>query len=83
MDEMQEQFERWYSDDGAWPKAVEKNANGNYKYIGAASAWDAWRASYKSGRESMREEIIPIVYGMCESDNVAARTVEAIRKIEA
>lgn len=39
--------------------------------------------SWKAGRESMRQEIIPLVYGMCESDNVAARTVEAIRKIEA
>lgn len=42
-----------------------------------------WQAGYMAGRESMRQEIIPLVYGMCESDNVAARTVEAIRKIEA
>lgn len=83
MDEMQEQFERWYLDDGAWPKAILKDENGNYKYIGAASAWNIWRASRKAGRDSMRQEIIPLVYGMCESDNVAARTVEAIRKIEA
>ena len=45
--------------------------------------WQAAHAAYIAGRESMRQEIIPLVYGWCESDNVAQRTVEAIRKIEA
>lgn len=43
----------------------------------------SFRAAYKAGSEYMRQECIKKVYGWCESDNVAARTVEAIRKIEA
>ena len=45
--------------------------------------WEAMKDAYISGRESMRQECIKKVYGWCESDNVAAKTVEAIRKIEA
>lgn len=45
--------------------------------------WHAWQAGYLAGAGIMREECMKLVYGMCESDNVAARTVETIRKIEA
>lgn len=41
------------------------------------------RHAWEAGAEYMRQECMKLVYGMCESDNVAARTVEAIRKIEA
>lgn len=44
--------------------------------------WEIEEA-FNAGAEYMRQECIKKVYGMCESDNVAARTVEAIRKIEA
>lgn len=45
------QFEHWYSDAQAWPKAVERDSKGAYKYSGAGSAWDAWKASAEAERE--------------------------------
>lgn len=42
------EFERWFSEDGKWPSAVERNANGNYQLCSAHSAWISWRASWLS-----------------------------------
>lgn len=55
---MREQFEKWYSDEGATPRAVERDARGAYKYSGAATAWDVWRAAWAE----------------CERQNDAAKT---------
>ncbi len=78
MSHMQKMFERDWS-----PELIEKYADGRYKRTVVNAAWVQWQIAWAAGRESMRQEIIPLVYGMCESDNVAARTVDAIRKIEA
>ena len=43
-------FEYWYSDKGTAPKAVEK-IGGNYKYIGAHSAWTSWEAAWNEAIE--------------------------------
>ena len=40
---------------------------------------DAYRAGVTSGIAAERERCCSIVFGMCESDNVAQRTVDAIR----
>lgn len=37
-------FERWFSDDGKWPKAVERGAGGCYMLASAQAAWEAWKA---------------------------------------
>ena len=49
-----------------------------YENIYTGYAWAGWKA----GRESMRDDVIPVVFGQCESDNVAQRTVDAIKEIE-
>lgn len=59
-----------FGDTSAWP--------GNYKDIGVDLAWQAFGA----GRKSMRDEVLPIIFGQCESDNVAQRTVNAIKEIQ-
>jgi hypothetical protein len=38
-------FEYWFSESGAWPKAVERERDGSYRLSVAASAWKAWEAS--------------------------------------
>ena len=38
-----------------------------------------FRLAYESGAAAEREACCKIVYGQCESDNVAQRTVDAIR----
>ena len=37
-------FEAWMTEDGAWPKAVVKNAAGHYLLAQTASAWRVWQA---------------------------------------
>lgn len=45
MDEqIRDKFENWYSDDGTYPRAVERSATGDYVYMGASTAWMAWQA---------------------------------------
>nr|WP_297388199.1 hypothetical protein [uncultured Roseateles sp.] len=39
-----EQFEAWMSDGGTWPKAVERDGNGQYALAMAAAAWQVWQA---------------------------------------
>lgn len=41
-------FERWYSEDGRYPKAVERDPNGQYVLISAGNAWDVWCAAFDS-----------------------------------
>lgn len=38
-------FERFYSDDGNWPKSVERKESGSYKLTGCYLAWIAWKAA--------------------------------------
>ena len=42
---MREAFERWMTQDGRWPKSVERH-NGSYVLMQTASAWEAWRAAW-------------------------------------
>ena len=42
---MREAFEKWMSQDGKWPKAVEQRG-GAYALMQTASAWEAWRAAW-------------------------------------
>lgn len=37
-------FEAWMSDNGAWPKAVERNSKGDYLLSQAGFAWRVWQA---------------------------------------
>lgn len=46
-------FEKWMSDNGLWPKAVEKDYQGNYKLLSVSSAWTVWQA-----RAAMSAEIL-------------------------
>lgn len=42
------EFEHWFSDQGKWPQAVERNGEG-YKLMGAQDAWTTWKAARPSG----------------------------------
>lgn len=43
-----EAFEDWFSDQGQWPAAVERNPDGNYKMCSAHSAWVSWKAGWSN-----------------------------------
>ncbi len=43
---MRDAFEKWFSDDGAWAKAVDRNARGEYVLAQAATSWRAWQAAW-------------------------------------
>ncbi len=37
-------FEDWFSDEGKWPQAVQRNGDG-YMLAQAQSSWQAWEAA--------------------------------------
>ena len=60
---MREAFEEWMSQDGKWPRAIERVAGKNaYAFQTTAAAWEAWQAAWlecqvanaKESRESAR-----------------------------
>jgi hypothetical protein len=46
-DPKREAFEKWASDDGKWPAAIEWNGNG-YELMQTHAAWIAWQASWQA-----------------------------------
>ena len=45
VDNVKEDFEQWYSDDGKSKKCIEKTSTGNYKLMQTHLAWIAWAAA--------------------------------------
>lgn len=39
-----DEFERWFSDEGQWPQAVERSGE-DYRLAQAQSSWTAWQAA--------------------------------------
>jgi hypothetical protein len=50
-DQMRKEFEAWFSDDGAWPKACARSADGDYIHMSASTSWTAWQAAYAAARK--------------------------------
>lgn len=73
-----EKFEARMSDNGKWPKAIEKDSEGNYKLMHTYSAWVTWQDAWLAGRESMRDEALQ----ECWYDKTPKDIADAIRKIE-
>lgn len=65
------QFERWFSDDGKSPKAIERDDSGNYKLGSAAWAWTAWQAAAKVERQACAEICDEVEAHDCSSDTDA------------
>lgn len=38
-------FEAWASDNGKWPKAIERNSKGDYLLSTTSVQWNAWLAA--------------------------------------
>lgn len=45
IEESRKRFEYWFSEGGAWPKAIGRDRDGFYLLSVADSAWKAWEAS--------------------------------------
>ena len=45
--QMQEDFERYITDDGAHPAAAAKDAKGEYNLVQSAGAWAVWQSATK------------------------------------
>ena len=45
VDNVNKDFEQWYSDDGKDEKCIEKTSTGNYKLLQTHLAWVAWAAA--------------------------------------
>lgn len=55
-------FEKWMSDDGKWPQAVERSANGGYKLLQAANAWNVWQARAQLTHPPAAPALVPLPY---------------------
>lgn len=51
MEDSRAEFEKWFSDDGRFPRAVERGADGEYKLMYVRSAWKTWVKSAEVERE--------------------------------
>lgn len=49
-DYMRAAFELDYSNNMAWPQAVERNQDGQYKYAGASAAWETWQRAWAASK---------------------------------
>ena len=50
---IREKFELYYSDEGKWPKAVERSGEG-YKLLQAQAAWVVWQAAWVAATEQTK-----------------------------
>lgn len=48
-EQMRKEFEDWMSDYGDSPKAIERNATGDYKLMQSVVAWRTWKAAWPAG----------------------------------
>lgn len=70
-EQMREAFERHMSDDGKFPKAVERSGDG-YRLLQTQNAWDAWKACAaaiiaKTTTENTPEGMLSTTCPWCES----------------
>jgi hypothetical protein len=54
-DYMRAAFELDYSNNMAWPQAVERNQDGQYKYVGASAAWEAWQRAWAASKRHVSD----------------------------
>lgn len=64
------QFEAWFS--GDFPSSVERNVDGEYKYMPASSAWQTYQAGYAAAKA---ETAAPVVGHWCFVTNDGAATL--------
>ena len=50
------QFDAWLSD--GFPRAVERKADGEYKYMPAHSAWQAYQAGYAAAKAETADPVV-------------------------
>lgn len=48
VEDEREAFEAEWSDNGRWPKAIERDAHGDYKLMATQSAWGAWDRGWRA-----------------------------------
>lgn len=48
---MREQFEAWASDNGQFPRAIERSGEG-YRFLATQNNWQVWQAAISSVKES-------------------------------
>lgn len=48
QDKMRSEFEANMTDDGTWPRAVERCADGEYLLMSAQIAWTTWQAAWQA-----------------------------------
>lgn len=50
-----ERFERWASDEGKWPNAIERSGKG-YRLMQTQASWVAWQAACPEGWQAVPVE---------------------------
>lgn len=71
-----EAFEHWYSYGAVSPKSVERTSGGEYRLMGAAISWKAWKASALAEREACAK-VCDEIANATEPDDFALDAVNA------
>jgi len=58
IEQERKDFEFWFPDETVNPKAVEKNSDGHYRLMSAASAWRIWQVCAATKAASLPIEAI-------------------------
>ena len=54
-----EQFEKYMSNDGAWPKAIERIGDG-YKLMAAHTNWTVWKAATEAAAQYCESHVVDV-----------------------
>jgi hypothetical protein len=53
LDEMRKAFEDWATNNGRYPRAVERTTDGSYKLMKTNTDWIAWATAWNAAMESL------------------------------
>lgn len=74
------EFEHWFSDNGKFPKAVERSGDGGYKLMSACSAWKAWQAAAEAVSAQFRMHYLAHIE--CDEENKRDRPTCACSMVD-
>ena len=60
IEQSRELFEAFASDNGKWMKAIERDANGNYRLLTTNAGWLWWQAADNAARQREMQLLIEI-----------------------
>lgn len=78
LDHERKLFEHWYSDEGKYPKAIERAAKGDYLLMQTHVAWGVWQARANVDENEMAARLIDVWSTLRKQPMPWAKVVELV-----